>query len=228
MGKRINYKSNKTGWIGKNRMKKRNGWKRVAVPKRILSTLRTGGWSNMKGELKYFDTTAATYTADNVGYIIPLNAMATGTDANTRIGKQIYMKSVHVHGIVNNSGGATTPSFVRIMLVWDAQANNTLGVFNNDILVTSSSLSELNLNNRQRYTILRDMKMNIARETGGADAGRTIDMFVNLGNKKTTFSGTSNGIGNVATGALLLCVIGNIASGAPEATLSARVRFYDN
>lgn len=184
----------------------------------------------MKGELKYFDTAATGALADTTGAISVLNAMQQGTDANTRVGKQIYMKSVHLQGTINSRTSSTSPSFVRIMLVWDAQPNNTLAAVT-DILSTSTSLSELNLNNRERFTVLRDLKYNSPDRAGGGDQGKVIDMFVNLGNKKTTFSGIIAGITNVATGALLLCIIGEntaVSNYAPYVITNARVRYYDN
>jgi len=195
--------------------------------------LRSGGWTNAKGELKYFDIASTAYSVDTTGTVTVLNAMQTGTDAVTRVGKQIYNKSIHIQGYLKPYDTTTTAQLTRTMLVWDSQPNGVIATIAN-ILTAATPISALNLDNRERFTILRDSQIALAATAATTSQGQTVfpvNMFVNLGNKKTTYSGISSGIGNVATGALLLVTIGSNANGSnDEATLTVttRLRYYDN
>lgn len=200
------------------------------------STFATRGWTRGPGELQYNDLAAATYSCDTTGSVTALNLIAQGDDVNARKGRQINNVSIRVHGIFNPQDGATAANYARVMLVWDSQSNSgTIPTIAN-ILTASTSISNTNLDNRSRFTILRDWKQAL----GGFSTAATLayaqcptvaelDWFVPLKGVVTTYSGTTATIGVVATGTLLLVTIGSQAAG--EGTnfgCTTRLRFSDD
>lgn len=213
--------------------------KKVLVP--IRKTVRsrapraTRGWFNQPGELKYVDVSAATYACDTTGTVTALNLIAQGDDNTTREGRQCFMKSIHVQGIIRPVDNSCSGGYCRVMLVWDSQPNSGSIATITDILTAATSLASTNLNNRERFTILRDCRYVIGGVSDTATQAITlspnnhmINEFVNLKMQKTTYSGTTATIGAVATGALLLVTIGNqVANSGGAADLTTRLRFYD-
>lgn len=193
------------------------------------------GFFNRAGELKYSDLASASYTCDTTGTVTALNLTAVGDDNTTRDGRQIFNKSIQVQGYIEPFDTQTVPSFVRVMLVWDSQPNSGAIATITNILTASTSLSNLNLDNRERFTVLRDFKAPLGsyNTTAGQTYAMTpnthkIDWFVPL-NMITTYSGTTAAIGSVATGALLMVTIGSqAATDAGKLTATTRLRFSDN
>lgn len=197
--------------------------------------LATRGWINNNAELKYNDVAGANYGADTTGSVTALNLTAVGDDNTTRDGRQICNRSVHVFGLLFPTDSTVAASYNRVMVVWDSQPNSGTIAAITDILVASNSVSSTNLNNRERFTILRDLKFGCGASNNTAtqsysDGSNTypIDMFIPLKDIKTTYSGTTATIGSVATGALLLVTIGNqAASSGSIFQLTTRLRFTD-
>jgi len=194
------------------------------------------GWYNKPGELKFNDTVSATYNCDTTGSVTALNLLAVGSGATDRDGRQITCKSVAVQGLLAPIDGATNACYCRVMLVWDSQCNGGAIATITQILNAATSLTNTNLDNRERFTILRDFKYamgstsNTATQAVSNSPNTTnIDWFVPLKGMVTTYnSGTTAAITSIATGALLLVTIGNQATtdcGAFIAT--TRLRFYD-
>jgi len=215
--------------------------RRITVPS-LSSAVRnraprsSRGWMNRPGELKYSDIAATPYAFDTTGTVTALNLLAVGDDATNRDGRQVLCKSIQVTGPIGPlTDNVVLPSFNRCMLVWDSQANSGTIATIAQILTASTSVANLNLDNRERFTILRDYKCALG---GGNDAATLaysqspsmtkIDWFVPL-NLVTTYSGTTAAIGSIATGALLLVTIGNQAAGSNmSGNFTTRLRFLDN
>jgi len=198
--------------------------------------LATRGWVNNNSELKYHDVASAAYAGDTTGTVTALNLTAVGDDNTSRDGRQICNRSVQILGHVYATGDGSLNTFSRLLLVWDSQPNSAGAVpAITDILVASTSNSMLNLDNRERFSILRDLKFSTGPVSttatmayAGSPTNHVVDIFLNLKDIKTTYSGTTATIGSVATGSLLMVTIGNRAAGAAATfTLNTRVRFTD-
>lgn len=195
--------------------------------------LATRGWANNNSELKYTDLARAIYAADTTGTVTALNLTAVGDDNTTRDGRQICNRSIHVFGLLNPLDDATNANYSRLMLVWDAQPNSGAIAAITDILVAASSISSTNLNNRERFTVLRDCRYSQGRVQAGYSNGDNtyaINEFVALKDVKTTYSGTTATIGSVATGALLMVTIGSETAASTDGgqfQLTTRLRFTD-
>jgi len=193
---------------------------------------------NRGGELKYVDLASASYAFDTTGSITLLNGIAVGDDNNTRDGRQIFNKSIQVMGSIKPALTNPTgvPSFCRLLLVWDSQSNSAaLPTFNN-LLTATTSTGMLNLDNRERFTVLRDLKYTIGNVSvtatqsfAEAPSTATVNIFVDLKGVKTTYSGVAATIGNIMTGSLLMFTIGDQAAGSGATFVgSTRLRFYDS
>jgi len=208
---------------------------RIAYAPSVSTTFATRGWTRSSGELQYNDLAAASYACDTTGSVTALNLIAQGDDVNARKGRQINNVSVRVHGMVAPTGPSATPCYARVMLVWDSQPNSSTIATIANILTASTSVSNTNLDNRARFTILRDWKQAMGAFSTTATQAYAqcptvseIDWFVPLKGAVTTYSGTTGTIGVVATGALLLVTIGSAGSNAIAFNATSRLRFKDD
>lgn len=192
-----------------------------------------------KGELKVVDNIDVVGECSSTGATITaLNLCAQGDDIGNRVGRQINMKSVQIRGIIKPAtAGSNNASLVRVVLLYDRQPQPTVGLpASTDILTTASSYGMVNLDNRERFTVLRDSTFalgNSVAATGYAESPNIacVDMYVKLAGARTTYNTTAGTIAAVSTGSLLLLCIGDQthASGAYfVCEFSSRLRFYDS
>lgn len=206
---------------------------RMAWPRAPLATRGFyGPQRRSPQERKLVDTVVTGSVMDVVGNVTLINGVATGTDFTNRIGRKINVKSILVRALARPQDGVTVARFVRMMVVLDTQPNSALAGIT-DILTTSTALSPLNLNNRDRFRVLIDKQ----QWHGGGDttAGQAFSDH-NSGifhkykrcNFDTIFDGTDATIASIQSGALLFVTIGSAAAG-DSSTLDfyTRVRFVD-
>jgi len=176
-------------------------------------------------ELKFIDTDLSSGVFNTTGVVIPLNLTATGDDYSNRDGRQVTVKSVVIHGFATK-GASVVPEKDRWLLVWDNAANGALAAVS-DILASVSANSAPNVNNQNRFTILRD-SMNFTNANGAQveHPSFLIEYFTKI-NEVTQYSGTTAAIGSVQNGALLFVTVGTAAATAATMTGTARVRFVD-
>lgn len=214
------------------KFKSTGGFKR-SVPNKY----RTGGFfmGNSKGnELKTVDTSPADYGCNSTGSITLLNGVATGTDFTDRIGRKIIMKSVSIQGYLYPEDSNVTENLARIMLVYDSQSNQAAPAMT-DILKTSTALSQLNLNNRERFRVLYDSFNAMAGQNyvtatltyAGSPTTALVKQYIKL-NHDVIYSGTTAAAASIQTGGLYLVTVGIGAVGTGQLYgASARVRFID-
>lgn len=214
----------------------------VAAARAANVGLRFGGYGTIgkqrrriKQEVKFKDLASANYVANTTGSVtlIP-DAIAQGAGESARIGREIWLKSVEVRGMVA-SDSTTTIASVRILLVWDRQPNKALAAVT-DILNSAHPDSFLNDQNKARFKVIRNWWFVCEgnNATAGQQTGKTahdFNHFIKFKKpKKVTYSTAGTGaIGDLNTGALLLVVVGNKAAGTDDAALTAgfRTRFFD-
>lgn len=191
-------------------------------------------------ELKSFDITAASCNMNTGGTVQVLNLPVVGTDYDDRIGRKITIKSVYVRGFGYIQAAATGGSaqdapiqLHRMILVWDKQPNAAIAAIT-DILAIATSSSHLNLNNRDRFLVLKDKQwvvgpLNATQGLNG-NCGYPIKVYKKM-NFEAVYNGTNGGtIADITTGALLLVTIGDVASGLDDgvANVKTRIRFVDS
>lgn len=192
------------------------------------------------------------------GSILAVNEIAVGSSFFNRIGRKVEMKNVRFTGIINpiNATRAAVTDYARIVLVYDRQANGALPSIS-DIFQdteqngtnTTNAGSGVNLNNRDRFAIIMDKRVQLpaATDTAGVmtnlwptsfgsatdgTPGYIIDEFRKLKGLTTQYKADSAPavIGDISTGSLLLVTFANNAAGSDVWAMNlwnVRLRFHD-
>lgn len=196
-----------------------------------------------KTELKAFDVSSTNQTFQVAGSFTLLNACVNGAELYQRVGRKIYMKSLHVRGFISNTV-TVVQDYGRILVIYDSQANKAAPVIG-DILGDSNAgagqtgNSEINLANRERFKILRDYPIVLPSATFAAGVitnmvqvntvknDFNIDMFIPLKGLETVFNAVNGGtILDIASGSLYLICVSQLAAGW-ELSATTRLRYYD-
>jgi len=203
-------------------------------------------------EIKLVDGTAGaaganTLVLDTTGRIQPVNLIASGSGFNNRIGRKIEMQSLHLHGVVVQTGTATTTTdYTRIVVVYDRQTNGAIPVlqdiftnYSQTSSTSSSVFSDLNPDERERFQILADYRLVLPATTAAGTTGASdglqptfnVNRFIKLNGASTIYKGDTSPsvIGDIATGALYIITMGSFAPGSEgfKAVLSWRLRYKD-
>jgi len=201
---------------------------------RSASLKAARGFSNKlasRGEKKTIDLAPASYACNTTGSVTALNLVATGTDYTDRIGRKIQMKSCNIIGHFLPEDSSVSPTLCRVMLIYDKEPNGAALPAITDILKTADSRDQLNLDNRDRFIVLRDMFVALGIQTAntvGSPTDKEIKIYYKL-DHETIFKSTAATIAAINSGSLLLVTIGDNAAGAGyNASVSTRVRFLDN
>jgi len=201
---------------------------------------RTGGWFgtyNRRGrdELKFIDQSADAVPLVSAGGIILLNGIIQGQDYNNRIGRKIINKSllIRIHIIPVNTVPSPTGDAARFLIVYDSQTNG-VSPSPSDIIDSGNYLRGINLNNRERFRIIKDWIVPLSPNaysggvlTGGVPTSRMLKAFKRL-NLDTIFNGTGATIGSIATGSLILLYDCPLAAGGYQFNMYSRVRYQDS
>jgi hypothetical protein len=202
------------------------------------------GNKNPGAELKAFDTATIGSNFAVSGSFTALNLMVTGNDFFNRVGRKVYMKKLHIQGIIENIA-TTVQDYGRMIILWDTQSNAGVPALTDifqdaNAAAGTSGFSYLNLNNRERFKILRNQKFYLPAVTNTAgvltngpalsDNENTkvmIDFTVDLKDMETIYNGISGGtIADITSGSLILLTTSAFASGY-DFVGKARLRFYD-
>lgn len=204
-----------------------------------LGPLRTGGFYGVysrrgREELKVIDNQQVIAPLLTTGSIALVNGVAQGTDFTDRIGRKVVVKSIHLKYYVQAYNNVDVPlgDIVRVLLVWDYQANGSLAAVG-DVLTNVDVLGGINLTNRERFKILYDKRHTFGaiEYTGAAPvAGDSRPVFAQRYikcNMPMVFAGTANTIGSIQTGSMLLMVVTASSSTGYAGNFRIRTRFSD-
>lgn len=171
----------------------------------------------------------------NNDQMLGLNGIANGTDITQRIGRKAIMRHIIIRFRVFNSINTDQNFFpmYRISLIYDRQCNGssptTADVF--DLTGNPNAiLGCLNLNNRERFTMLRDeIKLVDAKFVNSNASHYDLFEWKMYCNLETVFKGTSSAISDIATGGLFLCCISSMSNTFKSQLnfLQWRIRFTD-
>lgn len=167
--------------------------------------------------------------------IILLNGIQSGDAFYNRIGSRIEMKNLHIRGNINNAATSTVGGG-RFLIVYDKQPNGAFPIIS-DILqsrdqtgaATTTYSSEINLDNRARFAIIRDMQFYFPPVTNTAgvltngpnfpaydDQPFDLNVFVKLKGLQTLYKSPNvdpTTIASITTGALYAVFVGNVDGG---------------
>lgn len=167
------------------------------------------------------------------GSLTLLNGVAQGVAFTERVGRVMHMTSILLRLFITPDTTTSSQSgdFVRAMIVYDSQSNSAAPAIA-DILSTASFSAPNNLNNRERFLILRDQFFPLTPtnySAGDIVAGDPevdcLEIAMNLG-LDTVFSGTGSTIASIQTGSLFLLLIS--ANATYSCLFNSRVRFVDS
>ena len=212
---------------------------------------RPGGWKRttpqaVLQERKVIDIVSGTYnfqTPATPPTPILLNGCIAGSQNYNRIGRKINNRSIQVRGWINSvtTGAAADDQLCRMLIVYDKQSNGAAPTWANVIQsqditgATSSTSSDMvNLDNRDRFIVLRDrcyaMSFQSSTATQAVQGSHTVCMVeeyfkINL---ETIFNaGTAGTVGDITTGAIHVFFCGSNASTIYSFIGSFRTRFED-
>jgi len=185
------------------------------------------------------------------GSIVLLHAPKVGSEFTSRVGRKTCAKSIYIRGICGlngpNTGGGPTAGFspsqqLRMILFVDWQPNGAAPVAT-DILKFANSASQLNLNNRDRFHIIKDKVWFFDTSTSNQAAinrtGASVKVYKKI-NIETTFNGTvsqgnsatdtQGAIADISTGAIYMMWVGSATASATTAgrfSGTTRIRYVD-
>lgn len=211
-----------------------------------LVPIASRGYRPNPTEKKVYDIAVTTYQVNTTGSFTLLCIPTTGADMTNRVGRKILQKSVYIRGRVTQEATAAGPQTVanssqqiRFILFVDYQPNGAAPAVT-DLLNTASPASQLNINNRDRFKVLKDKcyvfdasAYNTTATSQLASWSRTVYNFkcykkIDI---ETIFNATNGGtIADINSGALYMFWIGDQAAGSNtdgNALVSTRVRFLD-
>lgn len=179
--------------------------------------------------------------------IVLLNGIQAGTGFFNRVGARIEMKNLHIRGSIINATTAVSDQ-IRLLVIYDRQPVGALPVIS-DILqsrdqagtAATTGSSEINLDNRDRFSILRDYECYVPSVTNtagvltngpnfpGMDDSFDVNVFIKLKGLGTHYKSTANPttIADIATGALYAAFVTNGTDSAWQANVGFRLRFND-
>lgn len=186
-----------------------------------------------------------------------LTLVQVGAAFYNRIGSKIAMNSLYITADIQpaNAVGVLSEETLRYIIFYDKQPNKAAAVWtdlvqavDNAAGVTNTVYDGFNMDNRDRFVVLRDRKIVMPRTSAtgvvigppygtscgsvgaesGSDGGTFVKEFIKLGKIEAQFSGTANPatVAQIVTGNLAIIFQGNVG-GQYVFTGSSRLRFTD-
>lgn len=250
------------GYVGSKKQQARQRAKTMARarlfdsarPGRVIEIRRSAplaprGFGNQfgsyPGELKNSEINAATYNVGSDGHFILLHVPNLGSDYTQRNGRKTLVRSCYIRGaIATNASGvpsndvAADSSTGRMILFIDKQPNGVVPLVT-ELLTTQNVHSHLNLNNRDRFVILKDKIWTFGQVYNKEAAGQAstggnqiypVKTYKKMRMECIFNSANAGSIGDINTNALYLFFIGSKENGTDEAATffgSIRCRFED-
>lgn len=206
---------------------------KVSGTKRLI--LNAKATDPRKVEAKAVDLPITTFPVDTTGKVQLINGLVVGANAFQRIGRKISLLSVRMTGYIQWAQAGTTPSteYLRVALVYDKQPDGVSPTWaqvfttvDSGGTATSTSTAQPNLDNKDRFIILRDMRYKadfVTANAGGppliqpsaqTECKWVFDEFIRLKGIPTQYSATSNTgtVSDVQTGGLFVLTLGSSAS----------------
>lgn len=177
---------------------------------------------------------------------VPIFIPVQGSDMFQRIGRRVTIRSIQVRGSMyleqssTLAVGQTVQQDGKVMLIYDSQPNGTLASAADIWSVAGTPFSFMNLNNRDRFKVLRSecytfdpiIISSVATQAVAClnNTSFDFDWYIKC-NLEVTFNGTNAGtVADIATGCLILAFIGS--GGAAPTDVNAlwvsRVRYTDD
>lgn len=201
--------------------------------------------TSRRPEVKALDNPPITTPITTTGTFILLNDVPNGSQYFQRVGTKVTMRNLHLTGFITNTATSAAADWVRIMVVYDRQTNGALPASADLISSIASSgttssmgLDFLNLNNRDRFTVLRNKKYVLPTVTNTAGVLTNVgvidgayptvhfDEFITMKEMVAQFKASAGSVADIASGSLLLYVQSQ-GTASWSFTWSSRLRYDD-
>lgn len=149
------------------------------IGRRARGYLRTVGWygrfSKRPGvnlpERKFFDEATGSTNISATGTITPsINLVPQGNGESAMVGRKITIKRISFRTVITlpsdaQSGVGTIAAYfpIRILILQDTQCNGAAATVGN-VLESQNYASFMNLENRNRFRILKEFNFNLLRD----------------------------------------------------------------
>lgn len=221
--------------------------KKRFVPSKLPAVLRSSGSEIKAVDIPSFLAAFSVVATPPALYL--LNPVQLGAGFYNRVGSKIELKSVHLRGNIRQTL-TTTEGSLRLIVVYDRQPNGTAPALT-DILqtrsqtgaATTTSFSEINLDQRDRYVMIRDKTWHAPSATytagvqtngpsyPGTDEEFDINLFIPLNNLVTHYKSTTDpiSVADINTGGLYMFCIASasVVEASYTASIAVRLRFGD-
>ncbi len=213
-----NKRSSRPGYKACGKMVYSDAKKALAIARGVKSLINV--------EYKFLDNHANLAASGMSATILDLPIMAQGDTANTREGNSIKLTKCILNGNIIQHSSATN-SIVRLMLVWDAQANGAAPAIADileDSTATDNIISPYNVPFKKRFFVLWDKVFPLTANGGGVKAYHKV---VNL-NHHVRYNGNAGTVADLTSGNLAFIHFSNEPTNTPSLTHWERIRFIDN
>lgn len=227
-----------------NTRRRTNAAKAVAAVSAAAGFIRNRNVNTMHTERKVIDLNRQIVAIEQtVGSPLLLNGCIAGSQNYQRIGRKIHLKSLQIRGLLLPADDTTQDQQIRMLVVYDKQANGAAPTYGDVIksqniagTTSSSHMDMVNLDNRDRFEIIRDRTWAIAkRDTtatsafSGSPTTICVEEFVRLQDRETIYNaGTAGTVGDIQSGSLYFFVISNNANASgTNFDIAFRTRFID-
>lgn len=217
----------------------------------VVVTKTPAAFQPTGSEIKAIDIVGAVYPfrgpATATGIIL-LNGIQTGTGFYNRVGSRVEMKNLQIKGNVEAGAANNDGALLRFLIVYDRQPTGALPTVS-DILQDRSQAgtsnttgsSGINLDNRDRFTIIRDMcyetpvttitagTASFTTSMSGNSRNLAVNEYIKLKGLGCHFKSTSSPatIADIATGALYALFVTNGNDSAWDFAGCFRLRYED-
>jgi len=199
---------------------------------------RTGGFYGASQrsplERKSIDAANAVVNLSTAGSVTLINGVATGTDFTARIGRRINVVTIQLRAYFDIADTSSADvDATRVMIVEDLQSNGVIATIAQILADTAGNthpMNHLNLDNRQRFRVHYDKQFSLGLYSAAADGFYNKQPTINFYKKcniPVEFSGTTAGIGSIASGAIYLVTLGSAAAATWKMSFVPRCRFID-
>lgn len=177
-------------------------------------------------ELKSVVTAIQTTVCDTTGAVTLINGIAEAVGDEGRIGRQVTLKSVEVHGWNYSTASTGTDQGHRVLVVYDKQTNGAAPAIT-DILETVHPIDQREESKRTRFIVLMDKAFSLSRDGVAGDSAMW--KFYKKIDLPEEFRGTAAAVTSISMGGLYVITLGDQAAGSSAGSCkwSATVRYTD-
>lgn len=191
------------------------------------------------GEIKFNDSTIGQQTITTAGLNtaftgavngVSMVLIPNGTTDNTRIGNKINLRHIRLRGTLQIPSNVVAGDRARLILYKDMQTNGAAAAVT-DILATANVNSYINMDNTERFKIIKDKIIDLNPGNGTALAGSGSLLYLksfkmnHKANCRIDYSSTTGAITELRTANYALLIISEVGLATIQGAL--RVTFIE-